>query len=251
MMKLSVVIICWNSLSNLKELFASLPDALEGLDSEVIVVDNGSTDGTEAWLKQCGISHSYMKLDRNYGVAAARNKGIEEASGRYVWLLDDDTIINLEAARGLVEYMDSHPDCGIAACTLRAPDGALQRSYKPFPGIGMKVRNMLGMDSSDPYSAELAAGLPFEPTYVIGACQMIRRELFLKVGMLDSRIFYGPEDADFCLRVRKAGMHIAYLPNIEIIHKWKRITTRRPFSPIGRAHIRGLLHLYFKHRKLF
>lgn len=248
--RLSVVIICWNSLANLQGLLASLPAALAGIDHEIILTDNGSTDGTDGYIAVTHPEIVYRRLDRNRGVAYARNRGIEQASGRYIWLLDDDTAVNAEAADALISYMETHPDCGICACALRAPDGALQRSYKPFPGPLSKLRGLLGLGCADPYAAEISAGCHFEPEYVIGACQLVRREVFETVGLLDEHIFYGPEDADFCLRTRKAGWHVAYLPAVSIIHKWKRITSRRPLSAIGRAHIRALFYFYRKHRRL-
>lgn len=247
---LSVVIICWNSLANLQGLLASLPAALAGIGHEIILVDNGSSDGTDRYIAATYPDIVYRRLDRNRGVAYARNRGIELASGRYIWLLDDDTVVNADAVGALINYMEAHSCCGICACALRAPDGALQRSYKLFPGLMPKLRGLLGMEGTDPYAPEMSAGLPFEPEYVIGACQLVRREVFDAVGLLDEHIFYGPEDADFCLRARKVGWHVVYLPAVSIVHKWKRITSRRPLSAIGRAHIRALFYFYRKHRRL-
>lgn len=249
-MKLSVVIICWNSLGNLRLLLESMEGALAGVDSEVIVVDNGSDDPTADYLRVHYPHVLYRRLDRNYGVAYARNRGIEMAGGDYVWLLDDDTEINRRALGAMMTHMDANPQCGICACALCDGDGNVQESCKPYPGLMVKVRNVLGLGAANPYAAQMSGTEPFEPEYVIGACQLVRRSVFDRVGLLDQRIFYGPEDADFCLRARRAGWHTAYLPAVSIIHKWKRITSRRPLSRIGRAHMRGLLHFYRKHRRL-
>ena len=89
-----------------------------------------------------------------------------------------------------------------------------------------------------------------EPFYVIGACQMIRREAFEQVGYLDEAIFYGPEDADFCQRLRQAGWQIKYLPQYSIIHTYYRHTRHHPLSRLGMHHIRGLLHFYNKYGRL-
>ena len=117
--------------------------------------------------------------------------------------------------------------------------------------MGVKLRNVLGIGKADPYANAMALGKPFSPFYIIGACQLIRRKTLEEVGPLDERIFYGPEDADFCLRAARRGWSTVYLPDVSITHHWKRITTRRPLSKIGRAHIRGLLHFYLKHRRIF
>lgn len=249
-MTLSVVVICWNSLANLRVLLASLPGALKGIESELIVVDNGSTDGTGRFISENYPQALYRRLERNMGVAYARNRGIEMSRGRFVWLLDDDTVINPEATAMLLGHMQNHPQCGIAACRLTDADGNEQQSYKSFPGLGVKVRNMLGINSN-PYSEMIARREVFSPCYVIGACQLIRREVIDCVGPLDEHIFYGPEDADFCLRTRAAGWGVDYIPSVSIIHKWKRITNRSPFSAMARRHISALLYFYRKHHRWF
>lgn len=246
-MKLSVIIICCNSLGNLTRMLESLKPALDGIDSEIVITDNGSTDGTREFIAAHYPEANYLRLDENRGVAYARNRAIERARGELLWILDDDTVVNARAARDLIDYMDNNAACGIAACALFSADGERQLSYKPYPGPMLKLRNVLGLGGSDPYAALVAAGEPFEPVYVIGACQLIRRDVFDAVGLLDEAIFYGPEDADFCLRARRAGWHVAYLPVPAIIHHWRRMTTRRPFSKTGRAHMRGLLHFYLRH----
>lgn len=246
-MKLSVIVICYNSLGNLSPMLESLKSALDGVDSEVVITDNGSTDGTSEFISAYYPDANYMRLDENRGVAYARNRAIERACGELLWILDDDTVVNAHAVRDMLDYMAHNPDCGIAACALFSADGERQQSYKPFPWPILKLRNVLGIGTSDPYAMQVTSGEPFEPVYVIGACQMVRREVFDAVGLLDEAIFYGPEDADFCLRARRAGWHVAYLPGSKIIHHWRRVTTRRPFSKIGRAHIRGLLHFYIRH----
>lgn len=245
-MKLSVAVICHNSLANLSRLLESVQSGLEGVSHEVVITDNGSTDGTDIFLAAHYPEVNYLRLNENRGVAFARNRTIERCRGELIWILDDDTVINARAARDMLHYMDSHPECGIAACALFSAEGERQLSYKPYPGFMLKLRNVVGIKAVDPYDGLVAGGEPFEPVYVIGACQLVRRRVFESVGLLDESIFYGPEDADFCLRARVAGWRIAYLPAPAIIHHWRRSTTRRPLSRLGRAHIRGLLHFYFK-----
>ena len=255
-MQLSVVLICWNSLNYLREALASLQDTLTATtDSEIIIIDNGSTDGTDAFIANNYPQTLYHRLPENKGVAYARNRGIERARGHYVWLLDDDTIANREALAEMLLYMQQNPQYGICGCRLLNTQGDTQESYKPYPSLAIKVRNVLqsrfgGNAPADYYAHEIALGTPFEPTYIIGACQLIRREVIEKIGLLDEKIFYGPEDADYCIRARKAGWRTAYLPHVSIVHHWKRITNRSPFSRIGRKHTAALIYFYCKHRKL-
>ena len=256
-MQLSVVLICWNSLTHLREALSSLQETLSvTTDAEIIIIDNGSTDGTDTYIAQHYPQVVYHRLPSNRGVAYARNRGIEHARGRFVWLLDDDTIPNSKALATMLRYMETQPLCGFCGCRLVNAAGDTQLSYKAYPGLGVKIANVLhtllrrGTPPADPYATQYAQGEPFEPTYIIGACQLIRREVIDAIGMLDEKIFYGPEDADYCIRARQAGWRIAYLPQVCITHHWKRITNRNLLSPIARRHITALIYFYCKHRKL-
>ena len=154
-MQLSVVLICWNSLSHLREALASLQDTLTAAtDSEIILIDNGSTDGTDHFIAQHYPQVVYHRLPVNKGVAFARNRGIEQARGKYIWLLDDDTVANREALAQMIQYMQEHPQCGICGCRLVNARGETQESYKPYPSLTELF------DFFD--SRELASILPLE-----------------------------------------------------------------------------------------
>ena len=256
-MQLSVVLICWNSLDYLRNSLASLQETLTAAQSsEVILIDNGSDDGTDKFIASHYPHIIYRRLDCNRGVAYARNRGVELAQGEYIWLLDDDTVSNSTALAAMLRYMQEHSDCGICGCRLVDTQGETQQSYKPFPSLRIKITNVLRgvllphSVPTDPYATELAAGEPFSPTYIIGACQLIRRAVVSRIGLLDENIFYGPEDADFCIRATQAGWKTVYLPQVSIIHQWKRITNRNPFSPIARRHTAALFYFYRKHRRI-
>ncbi|MGM9862104.1 MAG: glycosyltransferase family 2 protein [Muribaculaceae bacterium] len=251
-MRLSIVILTCNQSAYTLRCLASLSPYMQAhADAEVVLVDNGSTDGTAAaiaaehypWSSRLRL----IRLGSNRGVAAGRNVGLQEAVGEVIMILDNDTIITADAIVALTAYVSDHRDVGIAAPQLLSPAGEVQDSAKPFPGLGIKLRNVLGL------RARSASALPpaADPYYVIGACQVMRREVMQRVGLLDEHIFYGPEDADYCARVRAAGFSIKYLPHIIIVHDWQRATTRRVLSPLGRRHIAALLYFYRKHHRLF
>lgn len=250
MRRLSVIVICWNSLPRLGKLLPTLAESLRHIDAETIVIDNGSTDGTGEYLACNHPEVHYRRLGRNRGVAYARNRGIEMAGGEYVWLLDDDTEVNTGAITAMLHHMDTHPSCGICACRLTDAGGAVQDSCKPYPGLGVKISNALGRRTPSPYRAAMAGKTMFHPVYVIGACQLIRASVIKECGILDETIFYGPEDADFCLRATAAGYTVDYLPHVNIIHHWRRLTTTSLLSRLGRAHIKALLYFWAKHRRL-
>ena len=181
-------------------------------------------------------------------MAAARNQGIAVAKGEKLLILDNDTEANDEAINAMSDYLDAHNDVGLCSCRLVDKQGEPQDSCKPYPGLMIKARNVLGIGNKTRYVPN-ADGV-IEPVYVIGACQMFWRKVVDKVGMLDEHIFYGPEDADWCLRIKEAGWRILCLNNYTIIHDYRRTTKQRPFSKLGRLHIKALLYFYWKYRRI-
>lgn len=249
-MQLSIVIISWNSLRMLKRCLEALSDVIRRPEVELIWVDNGSTDGSSEWMMENFPEARVKILDKNYGVAYARNRGVEMSRGEYVLFLDDDTEAGRKPVDAMLDFMRAHPGAGICGTALRDSKGNLQDSFKAYPGLGVKVGNVLrswlriGRKISPPAHV-------IEIDYIIGACQMIRRELFDRLGLLDENIFYGPEDADFCLRASEAGWKVCYLPNVSLTHHWRRATSVNPFSALGRKHLRALFYFYRKHKRWF
>lgn len=220
---------------------------------EVVIVDNGSSDGTRSAIENLGLEWQenlkYVSLPKNVGVAAGRNVGLSHATRNVLMFLDNDTIADAASIRRMYERILSDASIGIIAPSLWSPAGKLQDSAKPYPGLGLKVRHFISQKWRR--RDEVCAFDECEPCYVIGACQMFRREVLGAAGSLDEKIFYGPEDADFCMRVRDAGFRIVYDPKARIIHDWQRATSRRRFSRLSYLHFRGLIHFYRKHRRLF
>lgn len=263
---LSIVVLTCNQRDHTLRLLDSLRPILltwrDEDETEVVIVDNGSSDSTLADIERfrlnADISPDKLRvvaLPTNRGVAAGRNVGLDTTRGDIILLLDNDTIINIEAITGMLNHLRSNPNCGICAPALVSPDGELQASAKPYPGLGIKLAHILckGYELCKGHELrcerdELKKQHPF---YVIGAFQMFRRKTLEKVGKLDDRIFYGPEDADFCTRVRDAGFTIDYIPELQIIHDWRRATRKKPWSRLALLHARGLLHFWIKHRRFF
>lgn len=254
MMDLSIVILTCNQRAFTLRLLGSLGEFMRGNEgAEVIIVDNGSVDGTREAVEAKDLpwreSLKYISLPENIGVAAGRNVGLRNASRGVLMILDNDTIVDADSISYMYDRLLSDPTIGILAPSLRSPLGELQDSAKPFPGLGLKLRHFISQRWHR--RDEVAAARECEPYYVIGACQMFRRTTLEKAGMLDEKIFYGPEDADFCERVRRAGLRIVYDPEACIIHDWQRATSRRRFSRLSYLHLRALLYFYRKHRRLF
>ena len=248
-MKLSIIILTYDHLKDTQKCLESLQPLMTRGDVEVIVIDNASVDGTPDYIRTHYPNIRLTVNPTNRGVAAARNQGFEQATAPTLLILDNDTIVNARAIDGMQQYLSQHPDVGLCACRMTDTEGNVQRSFRPFPGLKGKVLSVLGLRlATEKYRADDEGAI--EPYYVSGACQMMRREALDQAGLLDEAIFYGPEDADFCHRLREAGWKIKYLPQYSIIHTYYRRTSRKPFSRLGRQHIKGLLHFYHKYGRI-
>ena len=201
-MELSVVLISWNSERYVADCLDALVTACEGLERELIWVDNGSTDRTRAILEPYLSRENILliPLTQNLGVARARNLGIQRSTGKMVLLLDVDTRITREALRAMIDFLAYHPDCGLCGCKLYDERGEVQMSCRHYPSLRYKIYNVLErftdaawvreLNRSQFYAERMAGDTPFAVEYIIGACQLIRRELIERIGLLDGRIFY-------------------------------------------------------------
>ncbi len=251
--QLSIIILTWNSRRLLAECLAALPAATAGLAAEIIIVDNGSRDGTAAFLlehPECVV----IRNRRNRGVAAARNQGLRAARGDFVALLDVDTVPRPDAFRVLVDELAGSDDVGLVGPKLVDADGGLQYSCRRFPTVLDKIFRRLPERWGRAIARDVELrwwdhAAPRRVDYVIGACQVIRRAALQQVGLLDERIFYGPEDVDLCLRMYRAGWAVEYVPDAVIAHLEQRVT-RRLFSSLTARHVHGLGYYFWKHRYL-
>lgn len=259
-MQLSVIIIGYNSWSYLEKNLESLSFLSDNPESEIWYIDNASTDGTVARIKSQFPFVKIIENKENRGISKARNQGIIASTGRYIWILDSDTVVTQEALSSMLLFMDNNPDVGLSGCKMYGQDGEAQLSCRKFPTIGAKLKagfhivgNKLGLSLFPGVfrhnSYDTNQSKPFDVDYVIGACQMIRRNVQQEVGLLDEKIFYGPEDADFCLRIHQAGYRVCYLPDVSIIHAYQRVSSYKIFNKITYKHILGLIHYFRKNRK--
>lgn len=267
-MTLSILLLTWNSECDLKACLDSLFVATRNIEREIIVIDNGSSDGTLPYLERLSDSIRLVRNPHNLGVAAARNQGLKLAQGEFIWILDIDTVVNQQAIEGMITYLIENPNCGLCGCTLTSLHGEIQESCRKLPMPKYKLLNLLSAigkryrwsphlvnwidkkNSEQFYTAQQLGNAPFEVEYLIGACQLFSASLLSKIGLLDDRIFYGPEDADFCLRTTQAGMRVVYLPHLAIIHHYNRITNKRLFSRMSYLHLKGILYFYIKHKRI-
>lgn len=251
----SVVLISWKMRDMLHRMLSSLMDHSRSVRMEVLCVDNGSADGTAEMVQQEFPSVRLIRNAENRGVAPARNQAIALAKGRYVAILDADMELVEDALGPIVRFLDAHPSVGIAGCRLTFSDGTTQLNAKRFPSplalLARRIpllrflggrKSLVHHEMSDWDRSDTR-----EVDYLIGACQVVRREVIQQVGLLDENIFYGPEDIDFCYRARRSGWSIWWIHSVRIIHHEQRVTKRNPLSKISLKHYKALVYFFAKH----
>lgn len=252
---ISIVIISWKMKELLQSCLISIYKFTSGVNLEVIVIDNNSGDGTSEMIQSEFPDIILLKNKENRGVAPARNQGIEIANGKYVLILDADVELIENSISKLFEFIESHPDCGVVGSKLVSTNRELQFSCKRFPNLLSFIFRRLEHFDSIKNSKTLRYHTMQdwdhkeirEVDYLIGACQFIRSDVIKKIGMYDDKIFYGPEDIDFCLRVWKAGWMVMYYPLTKIVHHEQRITKKNFLSKVSLKHLIGILYIYKKY----
>ncbi|MGB9629360.1 MAG: glycosyltransferase family 2 protein [Thermodesulfobacteriota bacterium] len=221
MIDVSVIIVNWNTKNYLLHCLESLFYTGEGFSKEVIVVDNGSQDGSVNELKKSFPSVHLIENKSNLGFAKAVNLGLQQASGRYLLLLNPDTLIKDGSIEELFSFMEEHREVAVTGPQLLNGDGSKQNSIANFPSLTTELlnKNLLRWLFPERYPGkEKDYSNPIEVDSVIGACMMVRREAMEQVGLLDEDYFLFLEETDWCYRMRKAGWKVYHVPQARVIH---------------------------------
>ena len=225
-MKLSIVIICWNDWKVIADCLSSIFEQTKQISFEVIVSDNGSTDGSRENIRRDFPKAQIVENGANLGFAKGNNAGIRVAQGEYVLILNPDTIICDRALEKLVAFADQHSEAGAFGCRVLNPDGSFQTPARPVPTVfryfvaAVCLRWMGRLTErfeSDVYPGWL--GLESRPIgFQSGCCVMFRRGLLNRLGGFDESFFYHYEESDLCYRIWKSGSSVLYYPGARIIH---------------------------------
>lgn len=254
---LSVCIVTYQARDWLKGCLESLYENSLTDNLEIIIVDNGSTDGIADML-----AHDYPQIKKfignktNQGYTRPMNQSMQMSQGRYLLQLNPDTVILPEALDRLISFMDEHPDVGICGPKVLNRDGSFQRQCRrgePRPlamlGYFFKLTKLFpNNEALGGYLIEYQdEDLTTEVVAVSGSCMLIRRDVIDQIGYLDEQFFAYQEDTDFCLRARQAGWKVYYYPNSKIIHYGGQGGSRvEPYRSIIEWH-RSYWRLYNKH----
>ena len=221
MIDLSIIIVNWNTREYLLRCLKSVFGSENSPSWEVIVVDNGSQDGSGTEVKQFFPKIHLIANEQNLGFAKATNQGLTHASGRYLLLLNPDTEVKQGAIDRFVHFIENHPDAGIAGGQLLNQDGSKQNSIANFPSLATELLNktLLRRFFPEKFPGKERVYLkPIEVDSVIGACMVVRREAMEKVGVLDEDYFLFFEETDWCYRMKKAGWKVFHVPQAEVVH---------------------------------
>jgi len=210
----SIIIVNWNTRDLLASCLDSITQTAGDLEVEIIVVDNASTDSSQAMVRERQPQVYLIENDRNVGFARANNRALATARGRYSLLLNSDTIVLPGTLETMVRFADLHPDAGIIGCKLLNRDGSLQESWASFPTLkseilGQNVRKWQAVaDTPNAYIVD----------WVGGACMLVRSVTVDEVGPLDEDFFMYSEETDWCYRVRQKDWLIYYLTSAGVVH---------------------------------
>ncbi len=225
-MDVSVIIVNWNTAQITRDCLESVYQQTDGIDFEVIVIDNASSDDSVAVIKEKFPQVVLIENDDNAGFAAANNQGMKSVKGRYILLLNSDTIVLDGAIQKTQSFADAHLKAGIVGCRVLNPDKTLQPSCFMFPSI-------LNMFLWVTYLFKIFHNSRFfgrewmswwdredkrEIDVVTGCFMLVRREALEQVGMMDEQFFMYFEETDWCWRFKQAGWKVMFTPSAKIIH---------------------------------
>jgi hypothetical protein len=258
----SICILNRNQRSLLKDCLASCFAELDRskLAGQVIVVDNASTDGSPEMVSELFPEVNLICNKENVGFSSANNQGIRLSTGRYVLILNNDTVLLPGCLEIMVAFMDSHPRVGVTGPKLLNPNGSVQHGYhRALPTLAEPLLALFWLDRFWPgrLLAERARGIdeslehPTPMEQIAGCSMMLRRQALESVGLFDESFEYWYEDVELCHRFLKCGWEIYYLPRAQIIHYGGATIGKLEPSMRIPMHISGQLRYFRKHRGFF
>ena len=225
--KVSVCIVTLNASKYLHHCLTLLEQSQDAEIEQIIVVDNRSNDNTVKMIHEKHSSVTLIQNNRNEGYTIPMNRAMKEADGEYLLILNPDAFVKPKAVAALANFLDLHPEVGIAGPKVLNVDGTFQKSCRrgvarPWNVIsyftGLAARFPDNSKYTGYHLSHLDENILNEVDGVSGSCMMIRRNLIDKIDCFDERFFAYQEDSDYCFRAKAAGWKIYYVPEAEVIH---------------------------------
>jgi len=238
MCDVSIVIVAWNVQQYVVDCLRSIERECTMPGIEVLVVDNGSSDGTAEAVEREFPNVRLIRSKTNLGFTKGNNLAIRQSHGRYVCLVNSDVLVLPNCFEELVAFMDARPEVGMVGPRVLNGDRSLQRSCYPFQSYRGEFLQTLGMDPLFPRASSspnnnVDDGPESEPrpVQVLKGCfVMVRREAMDDVGLMDESLFFYGDDFDWCKRFWAKGWKVMYYPHAETIHYHAGSTERAPIN---------------------
>ncbi len=247
----SIILVSWNTRELLLGCLESLSAAVGTLRTDIWMVDNGSTDGSVAAVRERFPLVRLIENHSNPGFAAAHNQGIAASAGRYTLLLNSDTIAEPASIERLVRFADGQPTAGIIGARLLNRDGSFQASFADFPSLRSELLSVTGIGprlfgrwypSYGPRRSQMARRVD----WIQGACMLARRAAIEQAGPMDEQYFMYNEEIDWCMQMWRAGWEVWYLPEARIVHYGGQ-STRQIRHAMVQALYRSKVRFFRKH----
>jgi N-acetylglucosaminyl-diphospho-decaprenol L-rhamnosyltransferase len=219
----SVIVVSYNTVHLLDRMLSALADGSGSLSLQIIVVDNASIDGSLDVLRAKHPDVELIENPTNVGFGRANNQAIERVRGRHVLLLNTDAFLTHDTLPKTVEYMDTHPECGVLGVRLVGEDGILQPSCRYFPTPWNIFLNYTGLHWLSP-KTRMMDDLSWDHgsvracDWVPGCYYLVRGDVIDRVGLFDPRYFLYYEEIDHCQAVRQAGWKVIFYPYSKVVH---------------------------------
>lgn len=231
MIDVSVIVVAWNVKKLLDECLESVFAQTSGINFEVIYVDNNSLDGSTAMVKEKYPAVTIIQNSQNLGFIKANNQGIRIAKGRYVLLLNSDTLVLDNAIEKIVRFADKHPEAAVVGGKVLNPNRTLQRNCLAIPSVLhiffaatwlYKIAPRIAGERLDWWNYDEVR----EVDAIVGCFSLVRRTAFEQVGLMDEDYFVYTDDTDWCYRFKIAGWKILFTPEPQIIHYGAQTTKK-------------------------
>jgi GT2 family glycosyltransferase len=224
--RVSVVIVVWNAKEYVMECLGSLREHCANICSEVIVVDNASTDGTPDVITELFPEFKVIRNSENFGFAKANNIGIVQSTGSYVCLVNSDVKFLDDCISPMIRYLADHPGVGMVGPKMLSTNGEVRRSTMRFPNVWNIFCRAIGFDflfkGSRLFGGLLMSDFDHQTTTQVevlnGWFLLVRRNALQQVGLLDPQFFMYGEDVDWCYRFREAGQAVVFFAESGAIH---------------------------------
>lgn len=255
-MKLSIIIITYNSEKLIGPCLDSIYKTTKDLNYEVIIIDNASQDNTVSFLQK-----NYPKINltlnrQNVGFARAVNQGIKKAGGEFILLLNPDMRVLDKTINKSLAYLEKNSDVGILGCQFLYPNMKIQASFGNFPSLFTEFLQATYLYKFLPWGRFIPESVLSkkrfkkiqEVDWLSGSYMLMRQKVFEKIGLFDENFFMYLEDVDFCFRAKEAGFKVVYFPKVQVIHYHMASTKKDPSKAIINE-LKGLIYYFQKYKK--